>query len=100
MFISCSNGNPNAAVFPVPVCAKAIRSVLLSRRRGITLTCTSVGVSKPSFSIECRSLELRPKDLNVAMNYFMVANVVFFNSNGCFLLFIIKKILLSKTGFF
>ena len=39
---------------PVPVCAKAIRSVLLSRRIGITLFCTSVGVSKPSFSIECK----------------------------------------------
>ena len=47
MSIFCSIGNPKAAVLPVPVCAKATRSMSSSSKSGIVFSCTSLGVSKP-----------------------------------------------------
>ena len=39
-------GIPNAAVFPVPVCANAIKSVLFSNKKGIASVWISVVVIK------------------------------------------------------
>ena len=66
--IFCSIGKPKAAVFPVPVCANATKSVLSLSNRGITLLWTSVGVSNPSFSTAFISCALSPRDLKVVIH--------------------------------
>jgi hypothetical protein len=58
-------GNPKAAVFPVPVCANAIKSSLEELRIGIESSCILVGFVKPSSLTAVNSSGLSPKDSNV-----------------------------------
>ena len=49
--IMCNNGNPNAAVFPVPVCAKPIKSFVPLSKTGIACSCIAVGFTYPNSSV-------------------------------------------------
>ena len=62
-FILFKTGNPNAAVFPVPVCACAMIS-LPSRIIGIASACTGLGSAKPALFIAWLSSSLRLKSSN------------------------------------
>ena len=67
----CSSGSPNAAVFPVPVCASAIRSFCLSselsRRCGMTASCTGIGITNPISSIAFLRVSLTPSSSKFAI---------------------------------
>ncbi len=53
-------GNPKAAVFPVPVDARPIKSCSWSNKKGIAEAWIGVGVIKPNFFIDDNVLVLRP----------------------------------------
>ena len=63
----CSSGSPKAAVFPVPVCARAMMSVPLSYElsRGMTVSCMGMGCSKPSSSMARQMSEHTPNSSKV-----------------------------------
>ena len=46
--INCNKGNPNAAVFPVPVWASPTKSVVPESKMGIAFVCIEVGAVNPS----------------------------------------------------
>ena len=57
----CTSGKPKAAVFPVPVRARAITFASPFKRRGIASTCMGEGVTKPLRSIAAKVTSSRPK---------------------------------------
>ena len=65
--IRCSKGSPKAAVFPVPVCARATTSPSPLSRWGITFSCTGIGCSNPNSSTARRRSGLTPNSSNVVM---------------------------------
>ena len=74
----CSKGMPKAAVFPVPVCAKAITSLPCPSRYGITSSCTGMGCSKPSSVMARRISSFTPNSSNVFnLSCFFVSPDVF-----------------------
>ena len=46
--IICSNGRPKAAVLPVPVCARPIKSLVPLSNTGIACSCIAVGFTYPN----------------------------------------------------
>ena len=63
--ICWSRGRPNAAVLPVPVCARATTSLFSPKRYGITSSCTGMGFSYPISSIALRISGETPSSSNV-----------------------------------
>ena len=62
-------GSPKAAVFPVPVCARPMRSFSFSSRIGMVFSWIGVGVSNPNFSIAWSISSDNPSDLKVVINF-------------------------------
>ena len=63
-------GIPNAAVFPVPVCACPIKCVLSFSNSGITSFCISLGSSNP-FLLKALSISiLNPKSSNFCIIFY------------------------------
>ena len=65
--VRCRSGMPKAAVLPVPVWARAMTSLPLPSRYGITSSCTGMGCSKPSSSMARRISGATPNSSNVCM---------------------------------
>ncbi len=64
------NGKPKAAVFPVPVWARATMSVSSSNNSGIAFSCTSDGVSNPKSPIAFNKDSFNPNCSNLFILYF------------------------------
>mgnify|MGYP000287866818 CR=1 FL=1 len=63
------SGRPNAAVFPVPVCARATTSLPFPNKYGITSSCTGIGFSYPNSSIALRISGETPSSSNVFIQF-------------------------------
>jgi hypothetical protein len=67
------SGRPNAAVFPVPVCARATTSLPFPNKYGITSSCTGMGFSYPISLIAFSISGETPNSSNVFI-YFQISN--------------------------
>jgi len=67
-FINCNKGRPNAAVFPVPVCASPTRSLVPLNKTGIAFSCMGVGSVNPNALIALRSFSSNPNPSNVTIS--------------------------------
>ena len=61
------NGKPNAAVFPVPVCARPTKSQSSCIRYGIAFSWMGVGASKPNSVNDFSTSLLNPSSSNVIL---------------------------------
>src|SRR5690348_9976516 len=66
---SCKSGRPNAAVFPVPVCANPTRSFVPLNNTGMACSCMGVGSLNPRASVACTSRGSRPNPSNVIISF-------------------------------
>ena len=66
----CNNGKPKAAVLPVPVCAKPIKSLVPESNTGIAFSCISVGFTYPNSDVACTILASKPNSSKVIMLFF------------------------------
>ena len=72
----CIIGSPNAAVFPVPVRAFAIKFVSPVSKRGIAKIWIGEGVTKPFFSTALSAYSSKPKSSNVTVSFSSVVSIV------------------------
>ena len=68
--IFCNNGNPKAAVFPVPVWANTTKSFSSPKITGMAFSCTGLGVSNPKSAIPLRISPSNPNSLNFSIKLF------------------------------
>jgi len=69
LLISCNNGNPKAAVFPVPVCARPIKSFVPCNNTGMAFSWIGVGCVKPKALMDCNNPYSIPNSSNVITDY-------------------------------
>ena len=68
--VFCRRGRPKAAVFPVPVCAMAMRSFDSFNTKGMAFSCIGIASSKPNSSMLCRSSSFKPSSLNLIFSLY------------------------------
>jgi hypothetical protein len=62
LLISCKRGKPKAAVFPVPVWARPMKSLVPCNNTGIAFSWIGVGCVNPKILIELRRPSSRPNE--------------------------------------